>query len=180
MENEIWKDIKGYDGKYQISNKGNIKNVKRNKLLKIQFNKNYKCIHLVGMDGKIKNYTIHRLMAQSFIPNPDNLPCVNHKDENKLNNSLDNLEWCTEKYNCNYGTRNERFTETKFNNYIKEHPEYAGMSKEDILKERSKRHYYENREKILKKMKEQYVHKSDVHKMTVTHWKEVNGKRVWY
>ena len=108
MENEIWKDIKGYDGKYQISNKGNIKNVKRNKLLKIQFNKNYKCIHLVGTDGKIKNYTIHRLMAQSFIPNPDNLSCVNHKDENKLNNSLDNLEWCTKKYNCNYGTAIER------------------------------------------------------------------------
>lgn len=62
---------------------------------------------------------IHRLVAQAFIPNPDNLPCVNHKDENPNNNNVDNLEWCTQKYNCNYGTRVDRIMETKKQQYKK-------------------------------------------------------------
>lgn len=61
------------------------------------------CLH---KDGEHKNYYIHRLVAEAYIPNPDNLPQVNHKDENKENNSLQNLEWCTHEYNNNYGSRN--------------------------------------------------------------------------
>lgn len=59
-------------------------------------------------NGKIKNYKIHRLVAEAFIPNPNNYPCVNHKDENPSNNCINNLEWCTHKYNMNYGTCQQR------------------------------------------------------------------------
>ena len=102
---EIWKDIKGYNGKYQISNYGNVKNTKSSRLLK-QRNKKYLEVVLYK-NCQPKCYKIHRLVAEAFIPNPTNLPIINHKDENKLNNNVDNLEWCDAKYNSNYGKRNE-------------------------------------------------------------------------
>lgn len=68
-------------------------------------------------DGKRKFCKIHRLVASAFLDNPDNLPQVNHKDENKTNNNVENLEWCTSKYNCNYGTRGLRITENQLNRH---------------------------------------------------------------
>ena len=65
--------------------------------------------------GEPKNFFIHRLVALAFIPNPDNLPIINHKDENPSNNNVSNLEWCDVKYNCNYGTRNERVSKKHVN-----------------------------------------------------------------
>ena len=115
---EIWKDIKGYEGKYQVSNFGNVKSLNYNhtgkeQLLKpVQYNNGYLCINLYK---PLKRFLIHRLVANAFIPNPDNLPCVNHKDENKHNNHVYNLEWCTNKYNINYGTCIERIRETQLN-----------------------------------------------------------------
>lgn len=76
----------------------------------------YKEITLNSPTKKREFRCIHKLVAETFIPNPSDLPCVNHKDENKLNNNMDNLEWCTYKYNSNYGTINERLSKQKINN----------------------------------------------------------------
>ena len=108
---EEWKDIKGYEGLYKISNKGRVYNIKLKRFMGHESNK-YMCVEL-GKDGKYKNYKVHRLVAQAFIPNPDNLPFINHKDENKLNNCVENLEWCTREYNVNYGTAIQRMKATK-------------------------------------------------------------------
>ena len=108
---EIWKDIEGYEGKYQVSNFGNVKSLDyrrtgKEQLLKPMLQtKGYFCVMLCKPN---KIYLIHRIVAKAFIPNPENLPYVNHKDENKHNNHVYNLEWCTQLYNLNYGSRNER------------------------------------------------------------------------
>lgn len=117
---EEWRDIQGYEGLYQVSNLGRVKSLERmvsfgwshrtisEKILKqFKLNSGYLFVCL-KKDGKGKNKTIHRLVAEAFIPNPDNLPQCNHKDENPLNNCLENLEWCDAKYNCNYGTHMEK------------------------------------------------------------------------
>lgn len=109
---EIWKDIEGYEGIYQISNKGSVKSIPRKGakggLIKPTADKDgYLCIGL-NKNARRKTFKVHRLVAAAFIPNTENLPEVNHKDENKLNNCVDNLEWCTHIYNSSYGTRWKR------------------------------------------------------------------------
>ena len=107
--NEIWMDCKGYNGKYQVSNMGRVWNVKSQTYLKgTVTDRGYVYVHLTAPNGKHKKERLNRLVALAFIPNPLGLPQVNHKDENKLNNCADNLEWCDAKYNANYGTRNQR------------------------------------------------------------------------
>lgn len=111
--NEIWKPIKGYEGLYEVSNLGRIKSLNYNhtgkeKILKPTKDR-YGYLQVTLCKNNIKKqYTVHRLVAEAFIDNPDNLPQVNHKDENKQNNNVDNLEWCDAKYNSNYGTGIER------------------------------------------------------------------------
>lgn len=106
---EKWKDIQGYENLYQISNMGRIKSLwfGKEKIMK-QLIRNGYCYVDLCKDKIKKHYNIHRLVAQTFIPNPQNYPQVNHKDEVKTNNCISNLEWVTQKYNMNYGTRNER------------------------------------------------------------------------
>lgn len=112
MKTEMMKKIEGFD-RYYISKTGQILDIdydrtKKNKLLKQQTTLDgYKFVQL-SKNGKIYNKRIHRLVAQAFIPNPNNYPQVNHKDEDKTNNNVDNLEWVTAKYNTNYGTRTQR------------------------------------------------------------------------
>ena len=105
---EEMKDIVGYDGLYAITRDGQVWSYKRKKFLKPGLTKDG--YHRVSLckNGKGKNYLIHRLVAEAYIPNPNNYPQVNHRDENKQNNCASNLEWCDAKYNANYGTRTER------------------------------------------------------------------------
>lgn len=117
---EYWKDINDYEGLYQVSNCGNVKTLNYNhtgkeRLLKPwKIKSGYLYVRLYK-NGKTKMFQIHRLVAQAFIQNPKNLSCVNHKDENPSNNLVSNLEWCTQEYNTNYGTRNERVSKTMTN-----------------------------------------------------------------
>lgn len=105
---EIWKPINGYKN-YQVSNMGNVKNIITGRVLKGQNNgKGYLFVTLYDENHKGKQIMIHRLIAQTFIPNPNNLPQVNHIDENKHNNCIENLEWITSEDNINHGTHNIR------------------------------------------------------------------------
>lgn len=106
---EIWKDIQGYEGLYQVSNLGNIKSFYTGKILKGGNYKGYLRLNLYK-NGVKSMVSIHRLVAQTFIPNPENKPEVNHIDEDTTNNMVSNLEWMTSKENCNHGTRNDRLS----------------------------------------------------------------------
>ena len=110
---EIWKDIKGYEGLYQVSNWGNVKSTQYyhgtyERTLKPTKDKDGYLQVILYKDGKRKMHRIHRTVAEAFIPNPDNLPQINHRDENPSNNRVDNIEWCDCKYNINYGTRTKK------------------------------------------------------------------------
>lgn len=108
---EEWKPIVGWE-MYEISSEGNVRNVKTGRVIKpVICSSNYYQIQLHNKT-KLGNFLRHRLVAEAFIPNPNGLPCVNHKDENKLNNCVDNLEWCDYKYNNNYGTVKKRLRDT--------------------------------------------------------------------
>lgn len=106
---EVWKPVVGYEGLYEVSSDGRVKSLFRyKKELKPNITRNgYATVELFK-DKSSKRLLIHRLVAMAFIPNPDNLPQVNHIDENKLNNDVSNLEWITAKENMNFGTRNKR------------------------------------------------------------------------
>ena len=116
MKKEYWKPVVGYEGHYQVSNFGRVKSIKFGKeiILKQHIRRGYYSVNL-SKNGILKRYSVHRLVAEAFIDNTDNLPQVNHKDENKQNNVVSNLEWCDSEYNNNYGTRNKRVSEKMTN-----------------------------------------------------------------
>lgn len=135
FNNEIWKTIDGYED-YEVSNYGRVKSLERvannNHVVKERILKQatitngYQQVNLYK-DGKQKCFIVHRLVANAFIDNPNNYEQVNHKDENKCNNHIDNLEWCDCKYNINYGTRTEKASRT---NSGENHPMYGKFGKE--------------------------------------------------
>lgn len=117
-EKEVWKDIKDYEGLYQVSNMGRVKSLERTvrngrgyyktvseKIKKGKDNGHGYLQVSLCKDGRKKWYRINRLVAQAFLPNPNNLPIINHKDEDKYNNHMDNLEWCSHSYNNTYNDR---------------------------------------------------------------------------
>lgn len=114
---EVWVDIIDFPG-YQVSNTGKVRNIKDFRLLGQQLNK--AGYYIVNLRKDLESYTclVHRLVAIAFLPNPDNLPIVNHKDENTINPNVENLEWCTAKYNVNYGTAKERAKDTRLKNKL--------------------------------------------------------------
>ena len=106
-------DIKGYEGIYAITSCAKVWSYKTKRFLRTHKTvKGYEKVYLYK-DNSVKHPTIHKLVATAYITNSNNLPQINHKDENKENNSVNNLEWCTNKYNSNYGTRNERMAKAK-------------------------------------------------------------------
>lgn len=134
--NEIWKNVTGYEGLYEVSNLGRVRSLdmefetirngyvikwrrKGRVLSPLVRQHGYLAVQLHGKGGNargFKTFSIHRLVAEAFIPNLNNYPEVNHIDENKTNNSVDNLEWCDRLYNCRTGTRSQRVGISNTNN----------------------------------------------------------------
>lgn len=135
---ELWKPIKGYEGIYEVSNTGKVRSLDRvvitdthpngkllkGKILKNSVVRNYNRVNLCVGNVRQK-HRVARLVAVAFIPNPDNKPQVNHKDENTLHDNAENLEWCTAKENCNFGTRGHRTTLKNSKHLVS----YKGVSK---------------------------------------------------
>ena len=133
---EVWKDIKNYEGLYQISNLGNVRNIRTNRNMaftKSTKKRNYYKV-LLSKQNQRKSYSVHRLVAEHFIPNPNNYPCVNHKNQNTFDNTIDNLEWCTYEYNNKYGTTDVKRKLVSIINYLemnyKSETEAITMAKE--------------------------------------------------
>ena len=162
MEDIIWRPVVGYEGLYEVSNTGQVRSLNRyvkgkgksyrlqkGKMLSPIKNKDgYLQVNLC-CNGKNKMFLVHRLSAQAFLPNPDNLPEINHKDEDKTNNIVDNLEWCDRSYNNNYGTRKDKVRESKLKSGY-----WTGLSKDEYIKK-----YYEENKESIKKYKKKYNHK---------------------
>ena len=107
FEIEEWRDIEGYEGLYQVSDLGRVRSLPRNTtkggIIKLLIRPNGYLYVDLYKNGKNKKHNVHRLVAEAFLPNPNNLPCINHKSEIRTENYVDNLEWCTYQYNSNYG-----------------------------------------------------------------------------
>ena len=104
------KDIKGYEGLYAITEEGQVWSYYSKRFIKPHIRSNGYLQVLLSKGGIKKSYKVHRLVAQAYLPNPDNLPEVNHIDEDKTNNCVNNLEWCSHEYNLNYGQHNEKIS----------------------------------------------------------------------
>jgi len=127
----VFKDIPNYEGLYQMNNISEVLNVKRNRIVKQKINDGKYYQFKLSKDNKRQFFYAHKMLGILFLPNPDNLPQINHKGENKLENivyinddgtidySKTTIEWCDAKYNCNYGTRNNRIREKLLNNRFK-------------------------------------------------------------
>ena len=164
MIEEIWKPIEGYEGLYEVSNTGQVRSLDRyvknghssyrlqkGRVLSPTKHRYGYLFVILTCNGKHKMFLVHRLVAQAFILNPDNLPQVNHKDEDKSNNRVDNLEWCDHKYNMNYNDVLKRRSQRMKENGIYEknalkrtkYPELIGLD----IKERHKIYMREYRKR---------------------------------
>ena len=146
-----WRDCKGYEGHYQVSNEGDVRTLDwmgtgKIKELKLRKQEGYMFTTFID-NGMNVNKRVHRLVAEAFIPNPNNYPCINHKNEIRDDNRVENLEWCTVKYNDNYGMHNKRLSESLTGrNFTPEHCKKISESKlsrhlkhtEDWCKQHSK------------------------------------------
>lgn len=135
-----WKEIDGFSN-YMVSNTGEIKSLNYNKtgkekvLIPHKLSNGYLGINLYDNDKKSCYLLIHRLVAQAFLPNPNGYRIINHKDENRSNNSVNNLEWCSYKYNLNYGNRNSKLSNSLTNNPFFSIPVLQYSKTREFLKE---------------------------------------------
>lgn len=137
LENEIWLPIEGFEGLYEVSNLGRVKSLRDNKTRKEKILRQGKrkdgyLIVTLWKEGKVKICYVHRLVAKAFIQNPNGYRCVNHKDECKTNNCVNNLEWCTQKYNNIYGSRLKKVSE-KLTNRQDQSKRVYQYSKDGVL-----------------------------------------------
>ena len=154
---EEWRPVVGYEGLYEVSNIGRVRSLDRyvkGKGKSYFLHKGRVLSPGIKTEGYLivrlqrRMFYVHRLVTEAFLPNPDNLPEVNHKDEDKTNNRVENLEWCDHKYNMNYGTRNIRAKETAIKNGY-----WSSLSKEE--KEERRKEYKKKRKDYYK----EYLHK---------------------
>ena len=169
---EEWRPIEGYEGLYEVSNTGQVRSLDRY----VEYSNGQIHLHkgkvlspakdpdgylkvVLNCNRKCKIITVHRLVAKAFIPNLDNLPQINHKDEDKTNNNVDNLEWCDAKYNMNFGTARIRRRETLIKNGYctglgrDEYRKKYYQENKDKLKEYSQKYYKENKDRIFEQQK---------------------------
>jgi len=183
---ELWRDVVGYEGLYQVSNYGNVRQLefttningksytRHEKIKKLTQVGNYYKVGLTDACGKNKLFLVHRLVAEAFIPNDDeSKDCVNHKDENGLNNQVDNLEWCTRTYNDNYGTRNRRLSESgkkwheeHKDEFVKRCKKYAKSGKDSPMY--GKHHTDESKRKMSESIRRGYAN-GRIHPMLGVH-----------
>ena len=120
---EVWKDVVGYEGYYQVSNLGKVKSLSVfNRELKPYINKDGYFQVTLYKDKSRTLKRVHRIVAEAFIPNESGLPIINHKDENKLNNNAENLEWCTNQYNINYGSTRTKISQSHMKKLVQISP----------------------------------------------------------
>ena len=155
---EVFKAIEGYEGLYEVSNLGNVKSLRRNKILKPGKRPTGYLVVNLRKDNQSHWLAIHRLVALAFIPNTENLPFINHKDEIKTNNCIDNLEWCTAKYNNTYGTSIQRRVEKRTGREYIEDPIKRHEHKLEVQRAYNKTHkaelqqwYQEHKEKSIER-----------------------------
>ena len=197
---EEWRPVVGYEGLYEVSNTGKVRSLDRYvkngcsyrlhkgkviSLLKGEYG--YIQVNLYYNGKNYKKY-VHRLVAEAFLPNPDNLPQVNHKDEVKSNNCVDNLEWCSAKYNVNYGTRKDKVRETAIKNGYwtglrsglskKEYNHIYYQENTDKLKEYNQKYYQENRDSICEQKRSYYQDNKDKVKDNVRSYYQKNKDRI--
>ena len=170
---EIWKAVPGFEGQYEVSSQGRVKSLyrlvkgkggrmhyRKGQMLTPQTGSTYAQVYF-RVGDKQKWFYVHRLVAEAFIPNPENKPIINHKDENRLNNTVENLEWCDVRYNVTYGTGIQRGSNTRKENFQKKLDE-LGLTREEYYRKVSKEYYAKNRDRIKTRALERYYENKKV------------------